>query len=144
VDREVIRQKLDSLRRCVARVNAKCPVDTQALASDVDAQDIVTLNLSRAIQICVDVGAHLISASGDKPAPSTMGQTFQRLAQDGVLEPDLAARLRRAVGFRNIVVHNYEVMDWQVVHALARDHLDDFNAFASAVVDYLQWRGASL
>ena len=143
MDREIVEQKLESLRRCVGRVADKCPADAAALAGDVDAQDIVSLNLSRAIQICVDIGAHVIATSMSEPAPSTMGQVFQRLDSDGVIPPELAARLQRAVGFRNIVVHQYEVVDWQVVHAMVSRHLGDFAAFASSVVDFLDGSGAS-
>jgi len=137
VDGDLIRQKLESLRRCVQRVDEKCPADAATLERDPDLQDIVTLNLSRAIQLCVDVGAHLI-ASADAPAPTTMAQTFDWLARSGVLTPELAGRLRRAVGFRNIVIHNYEAIDWQVVHALARRHLTDFEDFARAIGTHLQ------
>jgi uncharacterized protein YutE (UPF0331/DUF86 family) len=136
MDEDLIRQKLESLRRCVLRVREKCPADAATLERDPDLQDIVTLNLSRAIQLCVDIGAHLI-AEVDVPAPVTMGQTFDGLARVGVLTPDLARKLRRAVGFRNIVVHNYEAIDWQVVHALADSHLSDFTDYARAVMAYL-------
>jgi uncharacterized protein YutE (UPF0331/DUF86 family) len=47
------------------------------------------------------------------------------------------------VGFRNIVMHNYEAIDWQVVHALARNHLGDFAAFARAIVEQLGKQGAT-
>ena len=75
MDREVIEQKLESLRRCLQRVAEKCPSDPAALARDLDLQDIVTLNLTRAVQLCVDLGAHLI-AGMEVSLPDTMGQTF--------------------------------------------------------------------
>lgn len=84
MDRDVIAQKIESLRRCVARVRQKCPATAEILANDVDAQDILTLNLTRAVQLCVDIGAHLIAAS-DHPAPDTMGQTFDVLAELGAI-----------------------------------------------------------
>lgn len=142
MDREIVEQKLESLRRCVQRVADKCPDDPATLAREVDLQDIVTLNLSRAVQMCVDVGAHMI-ASTESPAPATMGQTFELLGQKGILPGPLATRLQRAVGFRNIVMHNYEVIDWQVVHALARNHLGDFAAFAHAIMEQLGKPGAT-
>ena len=74
MDREVIEQKLESLRRCLQRVAEKCPSDPDKLGRDPDLQDIVTLNLSRAVQLCVDLGAHLI-ADLDLSPPDTMGQT---------------------------------------------------------------------
>ena len=132
MDREVIEQKLESLRHCLQRIEAKCPADAQTLATDPDLQDIVALNLSRAVQVCVDIGAHLISGM-DVPPPDTMGQTFDRLAQAGVLTAALAGSLKKAVGFRNIAVHNYEAINWHIVHSIAKNHLDDFSEFAKVV-----------
>ncbi|MDZ4165758.1 MAG: DUF86 domain-containing protein [Smithellaceae bacterium] len=106
MDREVVEQKLESLRRSLRRIETKCPMDAPSLIEDIDLQDIVSLNLSRAVQICVDIGVHLI-AGMETPPPDTMGQTFDVLAQEGVLSSALAANLKKAVGFRNIAVHNY-------------------------------------
>jgi uncharacterized protein YutE (UPF0331/DUF86 family) len=132
MDREVIEQKLESLRRCVQRIETRTPTNAAVLAEDIDLQDIVTLNLSRVVQICVDIGAHLI-AGIDVPAPNTMGQTFDLLAQSGLLTQDLASRLKKSVGFRNIAVHNYEKINWEIVHRLATLHLSDFSDFASVI-----------
>jgi len=132
MDREVIEQKLESLRHCLRRIEAKCPADAQTLAADLDLQDIVTLNLSRAVQVCVDIGAHIVSGM-QVPPPDTMGQTFDLLAQSGVMPAALADRMKKAVGFRNIAVHRYEAVDWHIVHSIATKHLVDFSEFAKAV-----------
>lgn len=47
MDREVIGQKLESLRHCLQRVADKCPPDPETLRRDPDLQDIITLNLTR-------------------------------------------------------------------------------------------------
>ena len=132
MDREIIEQKLESLRRCLRRIETKCPADALTLMTDIDLQDIIALNLSRAVQICVDIGAHLI-ASMETPPPDTMGQTFDLLAQEGILNNILAANLKKAVGFRNIAVHNYESINWIIVHSIIRYHLADFTEFAKMV-----------
>ena len=100
--------------------------------ADIDLQDIVALNLSRAVQICADIGTHLI-AGMEVPPPDTMGQTFDILAQEGILNNALAASLKKAVGFRNIAVHNYESINWAIVHSIAKHHLADFSEFAKVV-----------
>ena len=102
------------------------------LAADIDLQDIVSLNLSRAVQIAVDIGAHLI-AGMEVPPPDTMGQTFDLLAQQGVLNVELASSLKKAVGFRNIAVHSYESINWDIVHSIVKYHLADFSEFAKVV-----------
>jgi len=132
MDQSVVEQKLESLRRCVQRIESRCPQTADALAADVDLQDIISLNLSRAVQLCVDIGAHLISGL-DTPPPDTMGQTFDILAQGEQITAELAHHLKKAVGFRNIAVHNYDAINWAMVHSIATQHLADFSAFAQAV-----------
>ena len=132
MDREVIELKLESLRRCLQRVAEKCPSDPDTLGRDPDLQDIVTLNLSRAVQLCVDLGAHLI-ADMDVLPPDTMGQTFDALAHAGVIPEPLGQQLKKAVGFRNIAVHHYEEIDWAIVHGIAMHHLGDFSEFAKVI-----------
>jgi len=120
------------LRRYLQRIEAKCPADAATLIADYDLQDIVSLNLSRAVQLCVDIGAHLIAGTA-LPPPDTMGQTFDRLVQMGVIQQALALNLKKAVGFRNIAVHNYGAIDWHIVHNIAKKHLAGFSEFAKAI-----------
>ena len=133
MDDELIDRKLESLQRCLIRVRERCPQTVAALEDDVDAQDVVVLNLSRAVQICVDLALHQLSVT-HQPAPDTMGQAFEALVAAGFLVPELGLRLRKAVGFRNLAVHNYDTMRWDMVHAIATRHLDDFTAFARCFV----------
>ena len=132
MDREVIEQKLESLRRCLQRVADKCPPDPETLSRDPDLQDIVAINLTRAVQLCVDIGAHII-AGMQVPPPDTMGQTFDVLALGGAIPEKLATQLKKAVGFRNIAVHNYGEIDWGIVHTIACDQIGDFTEFARVI-----------
>lgn len=132
MDREVVEQKLESLRRCLRRIETKCPAESATLVADIDLQDIVSLNLSRAVQISVDIGAHLI-AGMEVPPSDTMGQTFDLLEQQGLLNNELASSLKKAVDFRNIAVHNYESINWDIVHSIVKYHLADFSEFAKVV-----------
>lgn len=130
--RVVVDQKLDSLQRCLARVAQKCPPSAAALAADVDAQDVIVLNLSRSVQLCVDIALHLLAAKS-LPAPQTMGGAFDALAVAGLLTSDIAMQMRQAVGFRNLAVHSYDAIDWSIVHTIATKHLEDFRRYAGAV-----------
>lgn len=125
MDRMILVRKLDSLRRCLVRVRERCPADLDTLAASPDLQDIVVLDLSRAVQICVDLALHTLSGM-DRPVPDTMGQAFDPLAQAGRIPADLALRLRKVVGFRNVAVHSYSNIDWAIVHAIATRHLGHF------------------
>lgn len=129
MDQRIIAEKLESLRRCVRRVETKRPASVEALRASHDLQDILSVNLMRAVQICVDLTAGL-----DVPAPETMAGTFDALHAAGVIDADVAAKMRAAVGFRNVAVHAYSEINWAIVFAIAQSHLGDFRAFAQAVI----------
>lgn len=137
MDREVVEQKLESLRRCLLRLQEKCPADTEILLHDLDLQDIIALNLSRAVQISVDIAAHII-AGMNITAPETMEQAFEVLAQQQLLSVELAGKLKKAVGFRNIAVHNYEAISWLMVHSIVTHNLADFTLFAQTIFKYIE------
>lgn len=50
MDRDLIEARLESLRRCVERVAAKTPSTAEKLTLDADLQDVIALNLQRAVQ----------------------------------------------------------------------------------------------
>jgi uncharacterized protein YutE (UPF0331/DUF86 family) len=136
MDKSLIYEKIESLRRCVARVESRRPEQLDLLLTDFDIQDILSLNLTRAVQLCVDIAMHLI-ASSSQPIPETMAASFDRLHDMRVLPADLSDRLKSAVGFRNVAIHNYRRLDWGIVFTISHERLDDFRQFAAAVTDYL-------
>lgn len=70
-----------------------------------------------------------------KSAAQYHGRNVRYLAWERLIPQSLALRLKKAVGFRNIAVHNYEAIQWDIVHAIAWQYLDDFKAFAAHIVD---------
>ena len=132
-DRDVLEARVESIRRCIDRIRTKTPTSAKELENDYDAQDIISINLQRAVQLSVDVGMHLISLRGWS-TPDTMAGTFTVLVDNNVLERDIAERMRRGVGFRNISVHEYQDVDWQLVYRLVTERLDDFRAFIDRVL----------
>lgn len=137
MDRDLVETKLESLRRCVERIADKTPPSVDQLVRDPDLQDIIALNLQRAVQLSVDIAAHLI-AETDAVPPTTMAENFEVLRKLQIIDSLLAERLTKAVGFRNIAVHSYQAINWNIAYQICRHHLDDFRQFAKAVAHRLQ------
>ena len=136
MDAGLIAQKLDSLRRCLARVQSRCPVTAELLSQDIDAQDVVVLNLSRAVSLCTDIALHLLS-SREQPVPQTMGQAFEQLTALGLISGATNFNMRKAVGFRNMAVHSYDQIDWAIVFSIASSELVDLKQFAVEISNQL-------
>ncbi len=136
MDSAIVRQKLASIERCVRRIDAcKARLD-KSVDDDPDAHDSVALNLVRAIGLSADVALHLISAWGDE-TPASMAASFEPLVAHRVLTREMADELRRAVGFRNVVVHNYEAVNWAFVLPVLDARLVLFKAFAESILKHL-------
>ena len=95
MDRRVIEAKLERLRRCVQRIEQKRPSTLEALTTDYDLQDILSVNLERAVQLCVDIAAHVI-ADREMNAPTSMAATFEALRALQILSPDLTDRMKKS------------------------------------------------
>ena len=134
MDKEVVYNKLESLRRCISRVENKTPATVVELIDDLDLQDIIVLNLERAVQICVDIGLHII-ADLEAVIPDSMSETFRTLEREGIIDETVCQQLSKAVGFRNTAVHAYQEMDWEIVYSIITTRLGDFRAYAARIVE---------
>lgn len=135
MDKLILAQKLESLRRCLQRIEAKCPLTPAELANTPDLQDVIVLNLTRAVQLSVDIASHIISQSNE-PSPTTMGEAFSTLEKLGVIDATTRDNLRKAVGFRNIAIHNYEAINWEIVFNICQRQLKDFQNFARSIITH--------
>jgi uncharacterized protein YutE (UPF0331/DUF86 family) len=130
VDRALVATKIAAVRDATARVQAVLPASIEAFLADRTAREVVTLNAFVAIQDCLDLAAHWIADAGWE-MPETYGDVFAALARHAIIPQELAERLGAAAAFRNLVAHQYGVLDWRRVHTLATSHLADLDAFCA-------------
>ena len=128
----VIKTKLESLRRCLDRLESRKPITLEDLLQDIDTQDIIALNLERSVQLCVDIANHILSSLDDSPAMS-MAESFDRLSEKKFIPNELGENLKKAVGFRNLSVHAYDKIDWQLVWNILEGDLNDLVCFLEFV-----------
>jgi uncharacterized protein YutE (UPF0331/DUF86 family) len=131
VDRDLVLAKIDTLERCLTRIeHARSRPGLEPL----DRQDITVLNLQRAVQAMIDLAAHVV-ARESMGVPDDLAASFDLLKRAGILDDELADRMRRMTGFRNVAVHEYRKLDPSVVEAIVRERLGDLRAFARAIVE---------
>lgn len=136
IDRELLLRKLDAIRHHAARLGSKLPAAAEVLSDDEDLRDILSNVLCQAVQGAFDVAAHIISHIGAK-VPDTYAEGFELLARNGVIEAGVARNLIMASGLRNRLQHQYQTVDWSVVHASIRDGLGDFDSFVKAIRTFI-------
>ncbi len=133
MSREIIESKIDVIERNLQFLRQYWRVDTdQFLKSYKDIQ-AVKYSLLEAIEACIDIAAHIVSARG-LPRSETYADLFVALGENGILSSYLAARLALMARFRNLLVHGYSQIDNVRVLQLVRERLADIEDFVSQVL----------
>lgn len=133
MDEIILSKKIDSILRCLNRIQQRLPKTESDFIKDYDAQDVVVLNLTRAIQMNVDIATHIL-ANTDQAVPTTMAEAFTSLERLKIITPDIADKMRRSIGYRNIAVHSYDDIDLTITYEIARNHLGDFKDYIKQII----------
>ena len=132
VDKDLLLAKASSVKRHLKRVKEKSKVDSKAFLADVDGQEIVMFNLQMAIQNCVDIAAHIISEEG-LGIPDSISEMFYLLEENGYLDKRLTEKMVKAVGFRNLIVHEYAKIEHKQVFDIAHKDVSDLNEYLRSI-----------
>lgn len=87
------------------------------------------------VQVAVDILSHLLAER--RVSPESYRATFELAGEHELLPTDLAGRLARAAGLRNILVHLYEDIDYDIVAASVDPAIEDFGAFVRHLQEQL-------
>jgi len=133
VDRNILVAKVTTIEKCLNKVKDKRSASLDIFKADEDSQDIVLFNLMQAIQGCVDLAAHIVSDE-EYGMAGNMNEFFYLLHGRSVISVDLQEKLIGAVGFRNLVVHEYAKLDLNLVYEIATHGIKDLEEFIGVIV----------
>jgi len=129
---EIHLAKAASIQRSVARARQECAAAGERFSEDLTRQDAAVLNVLRACETAIDL-ANALVRERQLGIPQSNRDSFRLLADAGVIARDLAERLQKMVGFRNVAVHRYRDLDVAVLVSVIRSDLEDLLLFAAGV-----------
>ena len=132
VDSNLILAKAGSVQRHLNRVIEKRNTDIQIFLKDIDRQESILFNLQMAIQNCIDIAAHIISEEGFG-VPGSTNEMFYLLEENGYVGTELTEKMVKAVGFRNLIVHEYGKVELQHVFEIAQNNIEDLNEYLRSI-----------
>ncbi len=132
IDRDIVLAKVEIIQRCLNRIRSVTGMNPASL-DDIDRQDIVVLNLQRAVQAAIDLGAHTLASYGCE-MPATLREIFVTLERQGLLSNLSARSMQKMCGFRNIAVHDYRTLSLDVLKAILVHRLTDLEMFYSEIL----------
>ena len=133
VDKTLILRKLAELEEYLGQIREFSSVSAEVYSGDWKTRRIVERTLQLMIELCIDIAGHIISDRRLR-VPVSYADTFKSLAEAGLITPQISDVMEKMAKFRNIVVHQYENVDTEIVIMILRKHLDDFLVFRDTVL----------
>lgn len=133
----------DLVRRKLARVNMY--LDKLKPIADTTFDEYISdfykkTSTERLIQIIVecasDINSHVVLESGQRP-PEDYTSSFIRAAEVGLINHELASKLKGSGGMRNIIVHEYMDIDDRKVYEILPIAISDYKEYIRQVDDFL-------
>jgi uncharacterized protein YutE (UPF0331/DUF86 family) len=132
VDRDVVYQRLATLRLNARRLEVALAAGRERFSSDENLYLMAERCLQLAIQAMLDIGTHIIADQGLN-RPAGYEEVVPELGRAGILPAELVERLSGIAGLRNILVHDYLTVDHERMFDDLTSGLGDFEEFARAI-----------
>lgn len=131
---DTLLNKKVSIERCIRQIRSYYDLPREVpFERDHLRQDAIAMNLQRAIELCIDMANHLIR-TGKLGLPQDSRDSFALLEHEGVISSDLADQLKRMIGFRNVLVHEYRKLDLEIMTDVINHRLEDLLDFTVQVL----------
>lgn len=135
LDRERILAKVDELDGYLKELRQIAPTSFDEYRQTEKRRACERL-LQIAVEVVIDI-CYLLVTGLRLGLPAEEDDLFEKLAQAGIISPQMRETAGRMKGFRNILVHEYGDVDNRIVYEMASERLGDFEAFKREVLQAL-------
>ncbi|MDI6802124.1 MAG: DUF86 domain-containing protein [Thermodesulfovibrionales bacterium] len=125
---KVIENKASAVRKYLKILQRYRNLEKGKIQNDIDIRGAVERYLYLAIQSTIDL-AEAVIAYKDFRKPTTMSEAFYILDEEKFIPQKLTNKLSKMVGFRNILAHDYEDIDYDIVCNALREGTKDIEDF---------------
>lgn len=124
----VIETKISSIQKYLKILAEYKKYSQKEIETDLNLKGAVERYLYLLTQAAIDL-AEAIIALKDFRRPTTYSEAFHILHEEDFLTADLTERLVRMAGFRNIIAHDYEDVDFVILYDVLQHRLGDVEQF---------------
>lgn len=137
VDKTLLIAKAGAVKKHLDRIRQKTETDLNTFLEDIDRQEIILFNLQMAIQNCIDMAAHVVSQES-LGVPGSYNEMFYLLEEKGYIDKDITELMVKAIGFRNLMVHEYAKMNLKQIFEIAKTGPQDINRYLCSILSKLE------
>ncbi len=135
---DIILNKKARIERCIQQIQAYYALDRGLpFAEDYLRQDAIGLNLQRACELSLDIANHLIKIK-KLGLPQSSRDSFALLQRAGIITMPQMQALQAMVGFRNVMVHDYQNLNLDIMVDVIENHLQELLDFANIALKVVE------
>lgn len=138
-DAAVVAAKLEQIEQYHGELLSMQGVSRSAFLDDVATRRAVERMFENAIQACADLAQHVATDDLGYEGETSRG-AVEVLADEGVIEDGTASTLRDAVGFRNVLAHEYASVRSEQVYEHLQHDLAVYDEFSQQVAAWFEER----
>ena len=127
-NQSVIENKISAIRKYLNILERYKKYSRQEIEQDVDIRGAVERYLYLATQATIDL-AEAVIAYRRYRKPTTMTDAFYILNEEGVVPNELTEKMVGMVGFRNVVAHDYDRINYDITYDILQNGLKDIEEF---------------
>ncbi|MGE5892680.1 MAG: type VII toxin-antitoxin system HepT family RNase toxin [bacterium] len=128
----VIENKISSIRKYLGILERYTKFSQKEIEENIDLRGAVERYLYLAVQATIDLAEAVIAYKHFRK-PSTFGESFHILEEKGVISSALTAELVKMTGFRNVIAHDYETLNYDIVYQILQHASDDIERFLNSI-----------
>ena len=129
---KVIENKISSARKYLKILQRYKRYKREEIEGNIDIRGAVERYLYLAIQSAIDLAEAVIAYKGFRK-PTTMSEAFDILKEERLISAKLTNELVKMVGFRNIITHDYEKIDYAIVCKALQKGRQDIENFLKKI-----------
>jgi uncharacterized protein YutE (UPF0331/DUF86 family) len=137
VDQEKLSSRLSALEGYLAELRAFRELSREEFVREPAVHHLAERYLHLACETVLDIAHHVIADQGYRQATSYRN-AVDVLREEGLIDEDLAERLKEWMGFRNVLVHFYADLDHGRAYDAIQEDLGDLERFAALMARLLE------
>lgn len=136
-DSEVVATKLRQIEQYHGELRAKQALSKKSFLDDVTERRAVERMFQNVIQACIDLARHVATTEFEYDGERSK-EAVRVLVEHDVIDPTTAETLTDAVGFRNVLAHQYGTVDPEQVYTYLQTELAVYEAFSKQVARWFE------
>lgn len=135
----LIKEKLSRLRDYLGYLRRLKDTSLETFKTDFKERGAAERYLQLTIESVIDIGNEIVSALQLR-RPERYREIPFILAEAGIIPNEFAEEIAKMIGFRNLLVHDYAIIDKALEHEFLQTRLPDFEAYMKHIANWLKTR----